>query len=627
MKTYINILLTITFLTLMSGTTFGTTKISARSGLFHTASTWSDNAAPAAGDDIVILQGHGVGNASGTIGKLTVEGSLGLYSGTKLTVQGDLTVKETGSIIHPSSGSLNLLGEKLVNDGKITPYAFFNAGIKQTISGSGKWSGGGEFGGSETKTIENMTVTAGQWLVNGVVEVEKKWLFIDAGIRKSATGNVRSMEIGGLSFGAVEFQGTGFLASDESTGNLFTAYTVISDGVRNCLSGSISSAPLIIEEGALLTTPTSQTYFGLRGSVNVNPGGTLNGRSIYFSGITLNNRGLINSGSFTFNRQDDQTILGDGQWKSQGVYFKGSGTRSLENSITMDVGSFVLDSSLNLNEHTLTFNKGSFDKNKTAKIEGAGRIVFNGAGFLASDESTGNLFSSPIDIAGGVRSLPASSGFSGKITVYEEATLNVYPNKTLYAKNDVEVKPGGSITNAGLSFRGTNFINDGNVTSFFVYFYEGEHSLSGAGKFSGNTIYLQTGSNTTLKSDHQVPNLTLQNAQFDISGKTLKIAGALSVDAASAMTTTDSTIEYNADNVAQIVATKIDYYYLTINNPRGVSLRYAEKVKNNLKLENGIFTVGDKLLAVCGQTIEVNGSLDGTLAPGICLPTNTNAVR
>src|ERR1044072_5824621 len=135
MKTYKNILLAIAFLILMSGTIFGIGKTSARSGLFHSGSTWTDGIPPAPGDDITILREHGVGNASGTIGSLLVEGSLGLYSGTKLTVKGNLRVQDTGSITHPSSGSLILLGTNLVNDGKITPYAYFNDDFEQYISG------------------------------------------------------------------------------------------------------------------------------------------------------------------------------------------------------------------------------------------------------------------------------------------------------------------------------------------------------------------------------------------------------------------------------------------------------------------------------------------------------------
>lgn len=629
MKTTINILLTIAFLTFISGTTFGIGKTSARSGLFHEGSTWTDGTPPAPGDDIVILREHGVGNASGTIGSLLVEGSLGLYSGTRLTVKGNLRVQETGSITHPSSGSLILLGTNLVNDGKIMPYAYFNDDFEQYISGSGKWSGGGEFNGSKLKTIRNMTVTAGQWLVNGEVGIERKWLFIDAGIRKSASGIVFSLTPEGLPSGDIEFQGVGFLASDESAGNVFNAFAIITSGTRNCLSGSISS-PLTIGSGAQLTTPASLTKFRLNGDVNIDEGGTLGGRGIYFSGGQMRNNGLVNPNVLVFDGSD-QSLGGGGEWKPiNGFSFDGSGRKSLANGITIKSDATLkLNSTLNVNGHTLTLERCSLFKYKTAKVEseGDGKIAFKGGGQLYSDESTGNLFESPIEILDDTTSVPSSSGISGRITVFDGANLNVYPNKTLYAKNDVEIKPGASISGASLSFRGEKFVNDGNVANYLVYFYEGEHYLSGTGKFSGNTVYLQTGSNTVLDSDHQFPNLTLQNAKFDISRQTLKIAGALSVDAASAMTTTDSTIEYNANNVAQIVATRIDYYYLTINNPRGVSLRYEEKVRNNLKLENGVFTVGDKLLAVCGQTIEVNGSLSGTLAPGICLPTNTNATR
>lgn len=635
MKTYINILLTIAFLTFMSGTAFGVTKISARSGLFHYASTWADETEPAPGDDIIILKEHGVGNASGTIGNLTVEGSLVLYSGTRLRVEGNLTVSETGSIIHPSSGSLNLLGTNFINDGKIAAYAYFNNDLEQYISGSGKWSGGGEFNGSKLKTIRNMTVTAGQWLVNGEVGIERKWLFIDAGIRKSASGIVFSLTPEGLPSGDIEFQGVGFLASDESAGNVFNAFASITSGTRNCLSGSISS-PLTIGSGALLTTPASLTKFRLNGDVNIDEGGTLGGRGIYFSGGQMRNNGLVNPNVLVLDDDGDQSLGGGGRWNPiNGFVFDGSGRKSLANSITIETNATLkLNSSLNVNGHTLTLERCSLFKYKTAKVEGEGKIVFKGGGQLYSDESMGNLFQSAIEIIEDTTSVPSSSGISGEITIYGGATLNVYSNKTLAAKNDVTVKPDGKIAGATLTFKGKKFVNDGNVASWIVNFAEGDQRLSGAGEFSGNTFYILNDSSTVLDSSHQFVNLTLADdlnlpgaSSLDIRDQTLKITRALTVAAASTMLTRGSTIEYNGDDMAQSVATRIDYYFLTINNSRGVSLKSIETVKNNLTLEKGVFIIGTDRLTVCGQTIRVDGSLNGTPTGDPCLDPNTNATR
>ncbi|HEX8736574.1 MAG TPA: hypothetical protein VF721_14685, partial [Pyrinomonadaceae bacterium] len=483
---------------------------------------------------------------------------------------------------------------------------------------------------SELKAIGNMIVIAGQWLVNGIVGVERKWLFIDAGIRKSETGQVTSLTPEGLPSGEIEFQGTGFLASDESAGNLFNAFVFISGGTRNGLSGSISS-PVTIGRGASFTTPASQTYFGFRGDVNIDEGGTLGGRGIYFSGANMRNNGLINPNILVFDDDGDQSLGGSGQWKPiNGFIFGGSGRKSLANSITIESdGTLKLNSSLNVNGHTLTLQRCSLAKYGTAKVEGTGKIAFKGGGQLYSDEADGNLFEAAIEIVEGTTSVASSSSISGAITVYPDADLNVYPHKTLTAKNDVTVKPNASLSGAGaLTFKGKNFVNDGNVSSYLVYFAAGDHYLAGAGKFSGNTFYLQPDSATVLNSSHQFVNLTLQSASsFDIRAQTLKVARALSVAADASVLTGESTIEYDGSDMAQSVATRIDYYYLTINNTRGVSLSGAEKVRKNLTLTKGVFTIGTNLLTVCGQTIKLDGALSGTPADGTCLDASQQATQ
>jgi hypothetical protein len=634
MKTYKNILLAVAFLILMSGTTFGIGKTSARSGLFHSGSTWTDGIPPEPGDDITILKDHGVGNASGTIGSLLVEGGLSLFSGTKLTVKRNLRVAETGSITHPSSGSLILLGTNLTNDGQILAYAYFNGERNQHITGSGKWKGGGEFNAGGLTAIGNMTVTAGQWLVNSEVGVERKWLVIDSGIRKSASGTVFSLTPVDRPSGEIEFQGGGFLASDESAGNPFNAFVSITSGTRNCLSGSISS-PLRIGSGARLTTPADQTYFGLRGYTNIEVGGTLGGRGIYFSGKQMHNRGLVNPNVLTFDGNGGQSLSGDGEWKPiNGFVFSGSGAKSLANSITIESDATLkLNSSLNLNGHTLTLERCSLSKYKTAKVEGEGKVVFKGGGQLYSDESLGNLFNSSVEIVENTTSVPSSSGISGMVTVDGGAVLNVYPNKTLAAKNNVEVKPGGTISGATLTFKGKRFVNDGNVSCWIVNFAEGEQHLSGTGKFSGNTFYVNDNTFMVLDSNHQFRSLVLKDepdvpgaSSLDIRNQTLKVRRAFTVPAASKTLTEGSTVEYNGDDMAQSVATKIDYYYLTINNTNSsVSLSGKETVKNNLKLENGVFIIGTDRLTVCGETIKINGSFNGTPTGNPCLEATTNA--
>lgn len=600
---------TLMLLTLVASAAYGATKVSAKSGPYGFASTWADGSAPAAGDDIVILEGHGVGGATGTVNNLTVNGSL-TYSG--LTVTGDLQVGTNGSMGSLFGGfQLFLKGQIIDNDGSIHTQTRINGDVNQTISGAGVWNGGGEFAGAGEKHINNMKVPAGSWAVLSVLNVNGTWRFTGGSANKQSTGIVQG-------FGSVIYEANGNLTSNESLGNLWTVPITILARVAVPATSSVS-APIIVASGGTLS-PSIHQIFEARDGFEVEAGGEVAGESVRLSGSLIINNGDIHPVTLTLNRAGNQSISGNGLWRTtNAMTIGGSGVKSLLNSMTMDVGSLVIDSTLNINEHTLTFTGGTFRKNQSGSVAGTGRVVFNTGGILVSDDSTGNLFTPAVEIGQGTRAVNATSGITGPITVKSGAVLSVSANVTLRVRGDLTVENGASIVGQFLNFHGQNFVNNGTVTLVNTSFQSGPHVLSGNGLF-GNTAEMETGSSTVLHGTQQFQTLILRSgSSFDISNSTIKIG--MTFSNSGTVTTDGSTIEYNRGNGDQTMITNIAYHNLVINNPQQVFLNSAETVQNILRLERGIFEISTNRLTIgnCGQIVRAGGSLNGTPIFGSCV--------
>ena len=129
---------------------FAVLKTSNGIGLWNTAATWFPSGVPAAGDDVVILNGHTVTIDINTTAllSLTVNGILVVGNSNAniiLTVSGNVLISNTGSLITAGNGGnvFNVGGNMTVNNiydariGGATMNTIFNGTGNQAISGTG----------------------------------------------------------------------------------------------------------------------------------------------------------------------------------------------------------------------------------------------------------------------------------------------------------------------------------------------------------------------------------------------------------------------------------------------------------------------------------------------------------
>ncbi len=590
-----------------------TAKVSARTGGFWLGSTWADNVPPVPGDDLTVLAGHAVHGTGGAVaGNVIVRGTL-VLSHPGLTVNGNLRV-EPGAALTALTGSMYFNGPDCINDGTISATALFESNDVQTISGQGVWSSNvGRFSGG-TKRLNDMRMSKGAWTVDSHVIITNRWVMKDGRITKSANGSLEGTEL----VGHIEFDGVGEFASDETAGNLWRARVGIHSGTRSANASSSLSAPILVREGATLGTHLKVTL-QLKDVVIIREGGKLTGATIRLAGDNIINSGEVFPGSLEFNRDGDQDIIGAGVWRgSNGIYFRGSGRKSLGTDMTTSVHSITVEGHLDLKDHDLTVNGGNFNKPASGTIDGTGRVVSTGVGNVYSLETAGNLWRAPLEIASGTRAANTTSSFSAPITVRSGATLGSHLRVTVHARGGLTVEPGASITGAGLELHDGDFVNNGAVRATATFF-SGSNTLSGTtGSFGGNGTHFQPGSAVRLDGTQQFGNLTVHaGGAFDVSHQTLKVSGVLTAGGPSRgqLTTTGSTIELNGTSAEQTLPTTIDYHNLTINNSRAVNLGAPETVGNILRLERGVFNIGTNRLTIasCGQIVYAGGTLNGRL--------------
>jgi hypothetical protein len=604
------VLLGLVLLVTSASTIHAATKVSARDGGFGLGSTWADNVPPASGDDITVLPGHSVhGTGGAVVGDVIVRGTL-VLSTPGLTVNGNLRVE--GGTISALSGSISFKGSDCVNEGKISASTLFEGNDLQTISGEGSWTSNvGRFSGGP-KRVDDIRASKGAWLVDAHVTLTNRWVMTDGRITKTAAGSIEGTELG-----RVEFNGVGEFAADETAGNLWRAQVAIESGTRAANGSSSLSAPVVVRNGATLATHLKVTL-QLKDVVIISEGGKLAGEQIQLAGDKIVNLGEVSPVSLVFDRDGDQDIIGAGMWRrSNGIYFRGSGRKSLSTNMTTSVGSITVESHLDLNDHDLTISGGNFNKPASGAIDGTGRVVSTGVGNVYSIETAGNLWRAPLEIVSGTRAANTTSSFSAPITVRSGATLGSHLRVTIHARGSLTVEPGASIEGESLAVYDGDFVNNGAVTTTTSYF-NGANRLSGTtGSFGGNGTYFQPGSAVRLDGTQQFGNLTVQpGGALDISNQTIRVSRGLAAGGPSRgrLTTAGSTIELNGTSAEQALTTTIEYHNLTINNSRGVGLAVPSTVGNILRLERTVFNIGSNRLTIgsCGQIVYAGGTLNGT---------------
>lgn len=534
--------------------------------------------------------------------------TLSTFLNVVLNLKELIIIKSGGKL---SGQTIRLFGEYVVNHGEVFPTVLeFNSDGNQEISGEGAWrnSNAVYLRGSGTKSLgTDMNISDSALTVESPLNLNNYNLTLNWGtFKKLETGVINGT-------GKVILKGNGYLYSNETTGNLWGAPIVITTGAYNVYSSSTLSAFVMVESGATLATSLNVTLH-IKNNVWIKDGAKLSGQTVRLSGANVINNGEIFPTILEFDRDEEQEIGGGtGVYRSSNaIYFRGSGRKSLLNDITTSVGSVVVESRLNLNDHIFTVNGGNFSKPAAGTIFGTGKVVSTGTGYIYSHETEGNLWSAPLEIASGSRAANSTSSFTAPITVISGATLSTTLRVTINAIGGLTIEPGASVTGESLALYNGDFINNGAVATVRTLF-NGSNTLSGTTGSFVNSAYFKPGATVKLDGIQQFRNLHVENGgAFDISNQTIKVSGILS--AVGTLMTNASTIEFNSTSAEQSVPTNIDYYNLTINNSREVNLGAPETVRSILRLEKGIFDIAANRLTIgsCGQIVYVNGTLRGT---------------
>ncbi len=111
-KNFFRTILAVAILVLLaSGNSWAATITSAQTGNWSATTTWVGGAVPAATDDVVIAAGHTVTlNASETAVNVTLNGKLSWTAANTLTVNGNVTVNQGGTINNTTAGGIILAG-------------------------------------------------------------------------------------------------------------------------------------------------------------------------------------------------------------------------------------------------------------------------------------------------------------------------------------------------------------------------------------------------------------------------------------------------------------------------------------------------------------------------------------
>lgn len=553
-------------------------KISAGTGNWNTAATWSPTGVPTAADNVTIANGHTVSiDASGQCNNLIIgqgaSGNLRFTTNTNrtLTVNNNITVNAGGifttlgssTATHVVSLQGNMVNTGTVNfavDGNSMVNVVFNNDGNQTLSGSGA-----------VTTFNRMNVNLGTSITN-------------------------TLEISSSNFSAA----TNFL-------DLISGTLKISTINPATLTPFTASVTLPANTGLFLNSPnlTVNTGAGLLlfGDLNITNGilnignaanedlGS-NGGSISISGGTLNLAGKLDASGI--NNICDFNISGGlfvvptfGSTNTSIAPFHISSPGSQCN---MTGGVIVIRSEGGTGAQNLGFtNTGS-----SGAIVSGGTLQIGDASSPAAqiidintDSQVQNLFINSANVS--ARLITNNLSISNDLTI-TSGTLNA---------NNLNINLGGDWTNGGTFVSGTGTVNF-NSNSPQNIIRSGGETFNGL-SFSGSGIKtlftpVTANGNLTIASgstfDQSVSNFSLNLKQNFTNNGTLNTRAALV-----ALTGT----------LAQVIggSTTTDFFDLSLNNTAGASLSSAQNLKGTLNLNNGTFNTNSQVFTMIS---DINGT-------------------
>lgn len=537
-------------------------------------------------------------------------GIMTVDAGASLVVQpGGYLVQANNSVINngtiTGSGSTFIMrGTSLINNNSISATGL-NLDSTVSLSGTGTYTSPNiSIGSSGNVSLSNnITFSPGAFVINtgGILNPNTRIFTLNAGTMTLKTGAVIS------SSGTFQTQGTVTLTL--RNGSAFNAPLKVNTGTTTSLDDGSPyiarfNGSVTIDAGAVLNV-SSSGYFILTNSSLTN-NGTISG-----PGSTLIVRGssFVNNGSVTaYYVQFDTTtsLSGTGTFTGVGILIGGSGNVSLASNIAFSPSiSFTINTggTLNPNTYTLTLSTPTFTVNNGSTVANSGLLQTQGT--MSTILRNGSNFNVPFKVNTGVNtafdgSSPYTATFNGTVTVDAGATLTTYGG-------GYSIRLMNNVTNNGLisagggspvSFAGTTFTNNGNVTAALFYFESGSHSLQGTGSWGTNASIL-TASTVTLASNHQMQSVSIAaGGTLNLSTFKLLLTASNPISNSGTFTTTNGTVEYNGASTQSVSTTNITYSRLRINNPAGVVLSGAVTVNDTLSVILGDLDLGGSVLTV-----------------------------
>jgi hypothetical protein len=552
---------------------------------------WSPDGVPTSGDNVNLDGANTINvNVGASANTLTLGNSglvLTVQSGYSLTVAGNL-IMNSGTLDLQNTGSAfpSVTGTVTLNGGTISYTA---AGV-QNISTQSYYSLA--LGGSGAKTFSGTTNIAGDFTIGGTATATTTGttiVFNGSGVQTVAATTYNNLTINGsgtksLASGTTTVDGTltlttGTLSVGSSTLNINSTATATSGVLTSGSTGTVtynqSSAGQAVLAGtygnltfsAYAKTLASSGTIGIAGTFTpAGSGHTVTGSTIDFNGasgsqtvpvFTYNNLAVSGSATKTF---ASGTITVGGNLAASGgaVTTTGSTVEFNASSGSQSIAA--------LNYNNLTFsNAGTrvFASGSTTGI--AGTLTVSGG----SVTTTG----STIDFNGGAQSIPALT--------YNNLTLSGSGTDTLAASTTTI---GGNFSLGGTAWTAPN---------------------------GGTVVFTNTSGSQSIAAA-QFHNLTLSgnSTKTFASGATTSLTGSLSVSGG-AVTTTGSTIEFNASSGSQLLAA-INYNNIIFTNAgdRTFNSGTTGIAGSFTGYANGTIDVTTN-----SSLIEYNGSSTQTIAP------------
>ncbi len=502
--------------------------VSAATGNWSAAATWTPSGIPTAGDNVTIADGHTVtidATATATCNNLTVgEGASGVLifnsaTARTITVGGNLNIAAGGTFQSAASGTVTTHALSIA--GNIT-----NSGTLDFSTNSNTAGAGITFTGSANQLISGTGATTDLFSLT----------MSKSALANLVDFNVSNFSVRGLSSSAVgalltSNSGTGtikFSGSNTFSGTLWSAagYTIPSTlgfWLNNAnftvqgQNGSPTNSGLFrITAGTLnVGTGTNANSFQMgSGSTNIIEGGTINTNARFAVS------GASNSITYT---QSGGTII-------CGINPSASGNASTT------IGNFDLGTSTS---SIITISGGTvIIRNRSAA--GSGPRELRGA----ASGATINITGGNIQIGDASTQVTPGNfiiqGILPSLTINSTNNPGVSQTSAVELRGDLTLNGTGTYTNnsTALTIRGNSVANPGNLTintgSVFTINSSNTQTLTFSSSFGNQTL---TNSGTITSS--QLPSLTVNNT---FSGGTVTIPTGLSLMGGSTLTLTSGVL-------------------------------------------------------------------------------------